>query len=156
MKLKNILIVVENIERSRKFYHDLFGLETAADFDGNMILTEGLVLQERKIWDTLIGKTSVPGDSDAELYFEENNLDDFLDKLKAYPEPVRYLNPLVEYHWGQRVVRIYDPDGHVIEVGEAMDYVVRRFYEAGMSLEAVSQKTQLPLEQVKGICSCKV
>ena len=73
MKLKNILIVVEDIERSRKFYHDLFGLEMTADFDGNMILTEGLVLQEKKIWETLIGRPSVCGDSDAELYFEENN-----------------------------------------------------------------------------------
>ena len=27
MKLKNILIVVKDIERSRQFYHDLFGLD---------------------------------------------------------------------------------------------------------------------------------
>ncbi|MCI8731228.1 MAG: glyoxalase [Lachnospiraceae bacterium] len=154
MKLKNILIVVEDIERSRKFYHDLFGLEMTADFDGNMILTEGLVLQEKKIWETLIGRPSVCGDSDAELYFEENNLDDFMEKLEAYSEPVRYLNPLMEHHWGQRVIRIYDPDGHVIEVGEAMDYVIKRFYEAGMSLEAIAQKTQFPVEQVAGICGC--
>ena len=50
MKLKNILIVVKDIERSRKFYHDLFGLEMLLDNDGNMILTEGLVLQDEKIW----------------------------------------------------------------------------------------------------------
>ena len=30
MKLKNILIVVENIEEAKKFYHDLFGLENRA------------------------------------------------------------------------------------------------------------------------------
>ena len=45
MRLKNILIVVKDIERSRKFYHDLFGLNTILDNDGNVILTEGLVLQ---------------------------------------------------------------------------------------------------------------
>ena len=44
MKLKNILIVVKDIGRSRQFYHDLFGLEMILDNDGNMILTEGLVL----------------------------------------------------------------------------------------------------------------
>ena len=27
MKLKNVLIVVKDIERSKKFYRDLFGLE---------------------------------------------------------------------------------------------------------------------------------
>ena len=48
MKLKNVLIVVKDIERSKKFYRDLFGLEMVLDNDGNMILTEGLVLQEEK------------------------------------------------------------------------------------------------------------
>ena len=48
MKLKKVLIVVKDIERSKKFYQDLFGLETVLDNDGNMILTEGLVLQEEK------------------------------------------------------------------------------------------------------------
>lgn len=50
MKLKNILIVVKDIEKSKQFYHDLFGLDMILDNDGNMILTEGLVLQDEKIW----------------------------------------------------------------------------------------------------------
>lgn len=50
MKLRNILIVVKDIEKSRQFYHDLFGLDMILDNDGNMILTEGLVLQDEKIW----------------------------------------------------------------------------------------------------------
>lgn len=50
MKLKNILIVVKDIEKSKQFYHDLFGLDVVLDSDGNMILTEGLVLQDEKIW----------------------------------------------------------------------------------------------------------
>ena len=45
MKLKNVLIVVKDIERSKQFYHNLFGLNMVLDNDGNMILTEGLVLQ---------------------------------------------------------------------------------------------------------------
>ncbi len=48
MRLKNILIVTEDIERSKKFYKDLFGLEVVLDNDGNVILTEGLVLQDKK------------------------------------------------------------------------------------------------------------
>ena len=50
MKLKNVLIVVKDIEKSKQFYHDLFGLDMVLDNDGNMILTEGLVLQDEKIW----------------------------------------------------------------------------------------------------------
>ena len=45
MKLKKFLIVVKDIEKSKKYYHDLFGLEMVVDNDGNMILTDGLVLQ---------------------------------------------------------------------------------------------------------------
>lgn len=121
MRLKNILIVVEDVERSRSFYRELFGLDVVSDFGGNMILTEGLVLQERKLWEERTGKRAVSGDGDAELYFEERSMDSFLEKLAAYPEPVRYLNRLQVNDWGKRIVRIYDPDGHVIEVSEAMD-----------------------------------
>ena len=60
MRLRNILIVVKDIERSKKFYHDLFGLDIVLDNDGNIILTEGLVLQEEKIWKDFLGKTIIP------------------------------------------------------------------------------------------------
>ena len=69
MKLKNILIVVKDIERSRKFYHDLFGLEMLLDNDGNMILTEGLVLQDEKIWKEFLKKEIISQNNACELYF---------------------------------------------------------------------------------------
>ena len=56
MKLKNVLIVVKDIEKSKQFYHDLFGLGVVLDNDGNVILTEGLVLQDRKIWKSFLEK----------------------------------------------------------------------------------------------------
>jgi len=59
VKLKNILIVVDDVERSKNFYCHLFGLRVVTDFGGNVILTEGLVLQERKLWDGLIGESSI-------------------------------------------------------------------------------------------------
>ena len=93
MKLKNILLVVEDVERSRKFYHDLFGLDVILDLDGNVILTEGLVLQDARVWEKPIGKPFTCGDGDAELYFEENELDTFLEKLNLYPQEIRFLIP---------------------------------------------------------------
>ena len=56
MKLKNVLIVVKDIEKSKKFYHDLFGLDVVLDNGSNVILTEGLVLQDRKIWESFLEK----------------------------------------------------------------------------------------------------
>ena len=48
MKLRNVLIAVKDIEKSKRFYHDLFGLDVVLDHDGNVIMTEGLVLQGRE------------------------------------------------------------------------------------------------------------
>lgn len=120
MKLKNILIVVEDIEKSKAFYKDLFGLEVITDLEGNVILTEGLVLQEKKIWESLIDKKVTRKGHDAELYFEEVQLDSFLKKLETSDYDIEYVHPSMEHEWGQRVIRMYDPDGHVIEVGEPM------------------------------------
>ena len=70
MKLKNILIVVKDIEKSKRFYHDLFGLDMVLDNNGNMILTEGLVLQDEKIWKKFLGKDIISKNNSWELYFE--------------------------------------------------------------------------------------
>ena len=120
MKLKNILIVVNDIDRSRQFYHDLFGLELVLDNDGNMILTEGLVLQDRKLWKGFLGKEIVPESNSCELYFEERDIEAFVKKLEAYYPSVRYVNRLMTHSWGQKVVRFYEPDGNLIEVGTPM------------------------------------
>lgn len=151
MKLKNILFVVEDIEKSKRFYKDLFGLEVVADFGENVVLTERLVLQEEKLWRKLIEENVSLGGNDAELYFEENNIDGFMEKLKKSNLPIEYLNKCIEHDWGQRVIRIYDLDKHVIEIGESMEYVARRFLKAGMTVEQVAKKTQLPLSQVEVI-----
>ena len=50
MALKNVLIAVSDIDRSKKFYHDLFGLTVLREFEGNAMLTEGLALQGKGLW----------------------------------------------------------------------------------------------------------
>ena len=120
MKLKNILIVVKDIEKSKQFYHDLFGLDMVLDNDGNMILTEGLVLQDEKIWKEFLGKEIIPKSNSCELYFEENDIETFIEKLeKSYPS-IQYVNRLMTHSWGQKVIRFYDLDGNLIEVGTPM------------------------------------
>ena len=120
MKLKNILIVVKDIEKSKQFYHDLFGLDPILDNDGNLILTEGLVLQDKKIWSDFLGKDIIPRSNSCELYFEEPNIEAFIEKLeKLYPQ-IQYVNPLITHSWGQKVIRFYDLDGNLIEVGTPM------------------------------------
>lgn len=120
MKLKNILIVVKDIEKSKQFYHDLFGLNVVLDNDGNVILTEGLVLQDEKIWKSFLGKDIIPENNSCELYFEEHNLEAFVEKLERLYPQINYVNRIMKHSWGQRVIRFYDLDGNLIEVGTPM------------------------------------
>lgn len=120
LKLKNVLIVVKDIEKSKQFYRELFGLETVLDNDGNLILTEGLVLQDEKIWRQFLEKDIVPESNSCELYFEERDIEAFVKKLETLYPSIRYVNRLMTHSWGQKVIRFYDPDGNLIEVGTPM------------------------------------
>ncbi len=120
MKLKNILIVVKDIEKSKQFYHDLFGLNVVLDNEGNVILTEGLVLQDEKIWKEFLGKDIIPRHNSCELYFEEKNIEAFIGKLENLYPSIQYVNRLMVHSWGQKVTRFYDLDGNLIEVGTPM------------------------------------
>ena len=117
MKLKNILIAVNDIKKSVSFYRDIFGLEVILDQDGNVILTEGLVLQDAKIWKNFLNREIIPNSNSCELYFEEKNIEAFAEKLEHYHEPIQYVSKRMTHSWGQTVIRFYDPDGHLIEVG---------------------------------------
>ncbi len=120
MKLKNVLIVVKDIEKSKQFYHDLFGLDMVLDNDGNMILTEGLVLQDEKIWRNFLEKDITPKSNSCELYFEEQNIEAFIENLERLYPSIQYVNRLMTHSWGQKVIRFYDLDGNLIEVGTPM------------------------------------
>lgn len=120
MKLKNVLIVVKDIEKSKQFYKDLFGLDLVLDNGGNMILTEGLVLQDEKIRENFLGKDIIPKNNSCELYFEEQNIESFIEKLESLYPDIQYVNRLMTHSWGQKVVRFYDLDGTLIEVGTPM------------------------------------
>ena len=61
----------------------------------------------------------------------------------SYPE-ISYVHPPLEHRWGQRVVRLYDPDGHIIEVGENIKTVCRRFLDSGMTVEETAQRMDVP------------
>lgn len=126
MKLKNILLVVKDIEVSKAFYKEVFGLQVLTDLGEKVILTEGLVLQTKSVWEAAIGKDTVSENHMMELYFEENCIDNFVKKLEDSRFEVQFLNTLSEQEDGRQVVRFYDPDMHVIEVAESFAYVERK------------------------------
>ena len=148
MKYVCSVISVADIGTARKFYEELFGLEVYQDYGRNIAFTCGLALQQDFDWLVSIPKEKVLKKSNnAEVVFEEQDFDGFLNRLKEYPE-IEYLGEVIEHSWGQRVIRFYDLDGHLIEVGEDMKMVVRRFLNTGMTMEEVSERMDVSIEDL--------
>mgnify|MGYP001076234632 FL=1 len=148
MKHVCMLISVADINAARKFYEDLFGLEVFQDYGKNIAFTCGLALQQDIDWLVNLPKEKILKKSNnAEIVFEEQDFDGFLNKLKEYPD-IEYLGEVIEHSWGQRVIRFYDLDGHIIEVGEDMKMVIKRFLDTGMTMEEVSVKMDASVEDL--------
>lgn len=143
------VLSVSDISKARSFYEDIFGLEVYQDYGRNILFSCGLALQQDFDW--LIG---VPKDkvykksNNVEIAFEEYDFDGFLQKLKGNPS-IAFLGEVVEHDWGQRVIRFYDLDGHLIEVGEEMKMVIERFISNGMTLEEVSKRMDVSVDDLQ-------
>ena len=149
MKYLGVLLAVKDMEKSKQFYQNALGLKLVQDFGANVTLEGGIYLQTLDTWQSFIGTDRVALPSNAgELYFEEEDIAGFCHHLADCD--IQYVHPLFEHRWGQRVIRFYDPDGHIIEVGERMSAVVRRFAGQGLSPEETAARMDVPLEFVQG------
>ena len=154
MKYTCTVISVANIEAAKKFYEDLFGLEIYQDYGKNISFTCGLALQQDFDWLVNLPKEKVLKKSNnVEIAFEESNFDEFLIRLKQY-ENIEYLGEVMEHTWGQRVIRFYDLDGHIIEIGEDMKIVIQRFLSTGMTMEEISSKMDASVEDLTKLLTC--
>ncbi len=146
MQYKCTLLAVAEMARAKQFYCELMGLRVTADFGANVTLSNAVALQKLESWQNFINKSNDEVQlfhNSAELYFEADDLDGFLQRLAGWPD-IRYVHPPKEHRWGQRVVRFYDPDGHIVEVGENMTAVVRRFLTSGMTVAQVAKRMDVP------------
>lgn len=116
MKTKKCIDCCKGHRKIKKFYRDLFGLEVVLDSGENVILTEGLVLQEEGLWKETIHRELYSKHNKTELYFTERDMEYFLEKLQSYEDVIEYVTPLTRNSWGRQVVRFYDLDGNLIEV----------------------------------------
>lgn len=154
MRFAGSLIVVKDMERSKRFYEDVLKAKQIMDFGANVTYAGGFSLQTEETWTGFIEKSPqdiVYKNHGAELYFEEIAFDKFLNHLETFKD-IEYCNKVREYDWGQRVVRFYDPDGHLIEVGESLREVCKRFLKQGMNIEDIVKRTMLPEKFVR---SCR-
>ena len=151
MRYQSALIAVSNVKKSLAFYQKWFGMEVEVDLGWNVGLKGGLSLQEH--FAELVG---LPEESvlwqphNMELYFESDDLDRDAAALAADPT-VAWVHPVKEYPWRQRVARIYDPDRHIIEIGESMRNVFARLVSQGLSIEETARITEHPVAYVRTV-----
>lgn len=140
MKYEGVCIAVKDVKLSKKFYQELFELEIFQDYGINVSFG-GLSLQQEFDWLTGVSKESIlEKPHNMELYFEEDDFDRFMAKLEQRDD-IQYIGDgIKEASWGQRSIRFYDLDGHMIEVGENMKMVVQRFLDTGMTMEETSKR----------------
>jgi catechol 2,3-dioxygenase-like lactoylglutathione lyase family enzyme len=154
MKYKNTFFAVSNIEVSKDFYMNILGQKVKFDFGENVTFEGDFSIQEKSHFGENIEIQNgevLSKHRNSKLYFEEEDIDGFVNKLEDVNELV-YVNKLITNPWGQKVVSFYDPDMHVIEVSESMETVIKRYLKEGLSSEEISKITQ---QSVEIINSCR-
>ena len=119
----NPVVLVKDIEVSKAFYRDVLKLKIVQD-SGPFVLFEDhfSIHQARELLvnatgeDTSSQKASL-GSDNLLLYFETSELDDLFNAIK---DKVGLVHPIITQDWEQRVFRFYDPDHHLVEIGEPL------------------------------------
>ena len=149
MKFKSPMSVVTDMDKSVEFYKSVLGLHVIADFGANKTLTGGLSLQTLETYKDFIGTDDIKfGANNFEIYFEEDNFGQFAERLSQFN--IKYVHPVKEHSWGQHVVRFYDPDMNIIEVGETLKSVCRRYLDRGMSADEIAKRMDVKQKYVNG------
>ena len=122
------------------------------DFGKNVIFKSGFAIweiQNHHIIPSTLGLEKINNTlfNRFELYFETENLPEIFELLKN--RNVRFLHEIHEEPWGQHTIRFFDPDNHLIEIGESMRQFVCRFYDQGLTIEQVSKRTSVPADEIK-------
>jgi catechol 2,3-dioxygenase-like lactoylglutathione lyase family enzyme len=145
------LITVQNIKKSREFYENILKQEVEIDHGENIAFKGGFAIHDIDHFQNLTGKPIMTKTSDPkdfmEFYFELDKIEELEAKLKSLN--VEFVHETREQPWGQRVMRFYDPDNYIIEVGEPLEFVIKRFADQGLSLEEISKKSSMPTEFVE-------
>lgn len=152
LKFGGSLIVVEEMTRARQFYEGLLGQAVVFDF-GENVSYEGFSLHNRAHFQSLLaeesGRPVIPQAHWGELFFEADDLEPIYQRLSE--AGVAFIHPIIEQPWAQRVLRVYDPDGHIVEIGERMDAVILRLKGEGLPVQQISEKTGMPADYIESV-----
>lgn len=145
------MIVVEDIKRSRAFYEGVLKQTVQFDFGENVSFEGGFAIHQKKHYESLINgekqHSTISRPHNMELYFEFDDVKSLEAQLKEAGS--EFVHAVQTQPWQQQVMRFYDPDGHIIEVGESMEHVAYRLHKQGDSVEEISKKIMMPTSMVE-------
>ena len=150
------VIFVRDIKVSRLFYEELLGQKVIVDFGPVVGFEAGFSIWQVDhaytiLFDTKFNELSVLGRSNLELCFEDSEIHTIWETISS--RNIKLVHSPREQPWGQLVFRIYDPDEHIIEIGEPIPVFVARFLSQGMSVEEVANRTSVPKDAVQHIAN---
>lgn len=141
------LVTVSDMQRSRDFYERVLNQKIKYDFGENITFHGDFAIHLQSHFSKLIDNKEVKsGNNNFESYFEYDNLEKVVAVLKA--NGVTFVHDIREQPWRQKVVRFYDPDENIIEVGESLEYLSYRLWNEGVSIDLISQTTNMPVDFV--------
>lgn len=146
------LITVKNVNKSKEFYENVLKQEVEIDHGENVAFKGGFAIHDIEHFQSLTGKSMDEkcfSKDFMELYFEVKDINKLEAKLESLN--VKFVHKIREQPWGQRVMRFYDPDNYIIEIGEPLEYLIKRLQAKGLSCEEISVKSSMPIEFVKTI-----
>ncbi len=120
IRYRHGIALVKDVAASKHFYADIIGLAIEKDFDSMVLFKDDFAIHSAEIFYGYLNKPyhgEKMGHDNVDFYFTTDNLEEFQQKLKD--EKVSFIHEIRLHDWGERVIRVYDPDGHIVEIGDA-------------------------------------
>lgn len=151
IKFSSSVLLVKDVKSSRGFYEELLEQEIQLDHGECVVFCGGFSIWEKEHAQSIMKIQHIKNTENEqspcfELYFETDNLELLFQKLQD--NRIKFVHEMYEQPWGQRVFRVFDPDGHIVELGEPMSAVVKRYLKEGIKSDVVATKTSMPIDFV--------
>jgi len=148
MKFKSVAIFVKDIKKSKKFYIEILNQEIEHDFTKSIMFKNGLTLWEVQEEHEIRKLSTDDRVNRFELYFETEDIErDYKIILKSGAE---FLHS-IEEEWGQKTMRFFDLDNHLIEIGESLETFILNMNNIGLSVDEIVKKSGVKLDVVNKI-----
>lgn len=121
IRFRHSIALVKSIEESKRFYRDIIGLKVIREFDTFILFQDEFAIHAADLFYTYLNKPyhgEKMGHDNVDFYFTTSDLEGMQKKLKE--EKVAFIHEIYKHAWGEKVIRVYDPDGHILEIGDAL------------------------------------